>query len=336
MFRALAWILLVGGLSLACETQDRLEAASHARPRSRAREDEHAPAPAAAPAEHPAVTLGPRADLPGSGVSLEPPSRCHLAGVGARFVDATGKVSVSVDVQVTTPESGRLEDDSLWRQLWPGEGEAVRLGTIQARLWSRRREPGERGYDGWWLMAREGGRSLSVIAASELPEPTTPELWEELRKSALSLRWDPAAALEPERASGLRARTTPSLHLNRNVVANLIYAAEPAEHAEITLIPVGVAADADSVVQHCAQKLAETQLARGWSESPRSLQGSGVRGCSVSGLRTLDGVERWRLAALLVTSSGATLVANAQADTAAGTVWSPRFEELLKSVESSR
>ncbi len=134
-------------------------------------------------------------EVPGTGITIVLPPGLALGHVGAFLFDGTGETSISF---ASLEEKQNPDADPVWRSIFPRKAGSVgHLPKGKLRRRSRAADGGE--WEGLMLTSVREGRALQVILNYK---GNSPETFESLRKSLLTVTWDPGAA-QTELAMGV-------------------------------------------------------------------------------------------------------------------------------------
>ncbi len=277
--------------------------------------------------------------LPGTGVSMRPPSGSTPMPFGSGFLARAQRVQVSVVVAVGEPEvldairaaGGRLpeaqgvEDVTIAGQ--PGRIGRDAIRTEQAVL--------ERS----WLLVHDGTRGLGVVATYEAARASMYRA--PLREALAAVQWDREVPLDAAAALGVSLGPVQGLEQSRRSTANLVYlepgGAFPPEAGQVVLtvspLPIPMQVPDDRISSICTQILARLVPAPVSAvELEGEVEDGGLPGCErLATMPTEEGPSVITYAAVLF-HEGSPLLLTASADASQLATWRPRFASAARSL----
>jgi hypothetical protein len=290
------------------------------------------------------LTLGDRAEVPGTGVSLRAPVGSRRATVGAGFVHPRGHFRIIVAAVNGDEDLLRLFVESLREGTVVSETEDLSINGHPARLVVDTQPDGSVELERVWAFFRDGDHAMAVVGA--YPSNRSDRLRGVVREAVLSTEWDPNVTIEPERAAGFHLTPPAGLAPAPQVVSTVTYV-EPGselspESGRPTLLVVPLPIDVPETERDAA--CGEILHAIGPVEEERvtsraDIATENVRGCEVFGSETIteptEGgpTELATYAAIVFLGDSSYLVAGC-VDAANREAWSPRFSEATRTVQA--
>jgi hypothetical protein len=288
------------------------------------------------------LPLDPRADVPGTGVTLRAPRGSEPAPVGAGFIHARRRIQIVVAVAQGDDQVLEGVQASLAAGAEEVEHEDITVQGRAARLIVDRQETPDVELERVWLLAREGHRVMAIIGAyvADRSERLRPLV----RASLLSAEWDPASTLDPEAAAGYRLTPPEGLAAEPQVVSTLSYT-EPGQtaspqsgHPALLVVPVPLALPAERRTSLCHQILTQAgPVSEDTMVRQASIEGDDVSGCEVYGTQELTvsgegGLTEIATYAALVFVGDASFMVAGFSDARQRETWEPRFSAAARTV----
>ena len=274
---------------------------------------------------------GDRLTLTGTGVSLIAPPGMRLAPVGAILQDEAMETVITVS---TGPTERSLENDPVWRQLFPHEPVQINIDGNPGRLYRRTTEEDAGPYNSWFLVTDHDDRSLSIQAMYQGADESR---FGALRRTLESVAWAEGDA-DPEVAFGVRPGAIDALPLQSPGVGMLIYAENPepdAAGARMVVLP-GPPADPDAFDEMCGQFLVEGFFGGLTDSDPVAIETEHVHGCAAVGAESGSAARTAYMALLQLAEGPTTVTVTASVESAEFDEWLPSFEESVEAIAPTR
>ena len=292
------------------------------------------------------ITLSPRREVPGTGVSLQAPEGAQPMPFAAGFIDVRRRLQISVVVAEGPPEilesfrHGAGGDGP--RPEAVGQEEAVQISQVEGRLGRDRIDTGDAQLERTWVLAHdaERQRGMAVVATYEAGRAMSVR-----RMVAASLRtaeWDPSTTIDASEALGITLGAIEGLELNRGSTSSLVMVQPGTTMPPDTRAPAVMAAPLpmrvppEQVDAACPRLLQELlRMPPDALEAEGTIDDGTLQGCERSGtLETPEGPVATYAAALFHEGLPILVTGSVGADDFAA--WRPRFAQAARSLRITR
>ncbi len=162
--------------------------------------------------------LGSRQSVPGTGISLRPPSGSQQPPVGTGFVDPQRRIQLAVELVEGSADLRQSFEHSLLDGVHVDGHDAVTVHGLHGTLGRGHRQAGSVDVAMRWLLVEHGQRKIAIIGAWPRHDDEYAPL---IEASLKSTQWDPSASIDPEAAIGVHIGPVEGLELDKSGTGNL-------------------------------------------------------------------------------------------------------------------